>query len=167
MNGTSKGQKSLKGFFKAKSLPESDSNSAQGIAVDPATEMPPLPASTPVSVADTEDTAIKHALSLSLTPEVPSSVVSGEAAIWPTVDEAAVEASKQFWGKLFTKPVAPNCEHDEPCKTMLTKKPGVNCGRSFWMCNIPLGPSGNKERGTQWRCSTFIWASDWTGSANG
>lgn len=25
----------------------------------------------------------------------------------------------------------------------------------------PIGPSGQKESGTQWRCGTFIWASDW------
>jgi AP endonuclease-2 len=62
---------------------------------------------------------------------------------------------------LFARPIAPKCEHDEPCKTMLTRKPGVNCGRSFWMCNRPLGPSGKQEKGTQWRCNTFIWASDW------
>ncbi|KAL8889930.1 MAG: hypothetical protein Q9215_002855 [Flavoplaca cf. flavocitrina] len=70
--------------------------------------------------------------------------------------------SKESWGKLFTKPAAPRCEgHEEPCKTMLTKKSGMNCGRSFWMCARPLGPSGEKEKNTQWRCPTFIWCSDW------
>ncbi|EXJ82281.1 AP endonuclease 2 [Capronia epimyces CBS 606.96] len=69
--------------------------------------------------------------------------------------------TKQSWGKLFSRPVAPKCEHDEPCKIMVTKKAGVNCGRSFWMCNRPLGPSGKQEKGTQWRCNMFIWASDW------
>ena len=70
--------------------------------------------------------------------------------------------SKETWSKLFSKPVAPRCEgHDEPCKSMVTKKPGINCGRSFWMCAKPLGPSGMKENGTEWRCRTFIWCSDW------
>ena len=70
--------------------------------------------------------------------------------------------SKESWSKLFTKPPAPQCEgHGEPCKTMVTKKPGVNCGRSFWMCSKPIGPSGEKEKGTEWRCGTFIWCSDW------
>ncbi|KAL9587214.1 MAG: hypothetical protein Q9212_000373 [Teloschistes hypoglaucus] len=37
--------------------------------------------------------------------------------------------SKESWSKLFTKPAAPRCEgHEEPCKTMLTKKSGMNCG---------------------------------------
>jgi AP endonuclease-2 len=48
---------------------------------------------------------------------------------------------------------------------LTTKKPGMNRGRSFWICPRPLGPSGEKERGTQWRCSTFIWASDWNSPA--
>ena len=71
-------------------------------------------------------------------------------------------ASAESWSKLFTRPVAPRCEgHNEPCITLLTKKSGMNCGRSFWICPRPLGPSGAKEKHTQWRCQTFIWCSDW------
>jgi AP endonuclease-2 len=70
--------------------------------------------------------------------------------------------SKEDWSKLFTKKSAPLCDgHQEPCISLTTKKPGMNCGRSFWICPRPLGPSGEKEQGTQWRCPTFIWASDW------
>jgi len=72
-------------------------------------------------------------------------------------------ASKESWSRLLRKPATPLCEHSEPCKSMLTRKKGENQGRSFWMCQRPLGPSGNKEKGTQWRCSTFIWSSDWKG----
>ncbi|PNH39286.1 hypothetical protein VD0004_g7597 [Verticillium dahliae] len=69
---------------------------------------------------------------------------------------------KETWSKLqLGKRVAPKCEHEEPCISLLTKKPGVNCGRSFYICARPLGPSGEKEKGTQWRCGTFIWSSDW------
>jgi len=75
---------------------------------------------------------------------------------------AAAEQNQQSWNTLFSRPAAPLCEgHNEPCKTMQTKKKGPNQGRSFWMCARPLGPSGNKERGTHWRCPTFIWCSDW------
>ena len=71
-------------------------------------------------------------------------------------------ASAESWSKLFARPVAPRCEsHNEPCISLLTKKSGMNCGRSFWMCPRPLGPSGAKEKNTQWRCQTFIWCSDW------
>ncbi|KAE8395341.1 Endonuclease/exonuclease/phosphatase [Aspergillus alliaceus] len=91
--------------------------------------------------------------------------LSGPAASPASQDSESVIdpiVSKEDWSKLFTKKPAPKCEgHQEPCITLSTKKPGINCGRSFWICSRPLGPSGNKERGTQWRCSTFIWASDW------
>ena len=70
--------------------------------------------------------------------------------------------AKESWSKLFSKHIPPRCEgHEEPCITLLTKKPGINCGRSFYICPRPLGPSGSKEKGTQWRCTTFIWCSDW------
>lgn len=75
--------------------------------------------------------------------------------------------SKDSWSKLFTKPISPRCEgHREPCVSLLTKKPGVNLGRSFWMCPRPLGPSGAKEKNTEWRCQTFIWCSDWNARAS-
>ena len=81
---------------------------------------------------------------------------------------AANEQSQRSWSTLFAKPPAPLCEgHNEPCKTMQTRKKGSNQGRSFWMCARPLGPSGEKERGTEWRCGTFIWCSDWTGKKEG
>jgi AP endonuclease-2 len=38
-----------------------------------------------------------------------------------------VEA-KESWSKLLGKRVPPMCEHDEPCISLLTKKPGVNRG---------------------------------------
>lgn len=36
--------------------------------------------------------------------------------------------SKESWSKLLGKRVPPRCEHDEPCISLLTKKPGINCG---------------------------------------
>ncbi|KAM0413565.1 hypothetical protein ACHAPT_013658 [Fusarium lateritium] len=71
--------------------------------------------------------------------------------------------AKESWSKLLGKRVAPRCEHNEPCISLTTKKPGVNCGRSFYICPRPLGPSGEKEKGSEWRCGTFIWSSDWNG----
>jgi AP endonuclease-2 len=141
---TTGGQKSLKGFFAAKTTP----------MIEPPTPMPdPQVDDSPASMKST--TSLDGANDVS-------------TATQPDAEEVAATFDKQkTWSKLFSRPIAPKCEHDEPCKTMLTKKPGVNCGRSFWMCNRPLGPSGNKERGTQWRCSMFIWASDWDGHTGG
>jgi AP endonuclease-2 len=40
-------------------------------------------------------------------------------------------ATKESWSKLLGKRVPPPvCEHNEPCISLLTKKPGVNCGKS-------------------------------------
>ncbi|PTB70490.1 DNA lyase [Trichoderma citrinoviride] len=72
--------------------------------------------------------------------------------------------AKESWSKLLGRRKLPRCEHDEPCISLVTKRPGVNCGRSFYICARPLGPSGEKERGSEWRCGTFIWSSDWNGS---
>lgn len=135
-NGASKGQKSLKGFFAMKPPTRSEDT----------TSAPSSP--------EKQETAQDEPIPPIPEPSPAKSTKSVE-------DEAASFETKKTWGKLFARPVAPKCEHDEPCKTMVTRKPGINCGRSFWMCNRPLGPSGKQERGTEWRCNTFIWASDW------
>lgn len=138
------GQKSLKGFFAAKTASKAEAT-----------------APTPELEAEDSPATLKSAKS-------PAGIVDETSFSAPSAEDiAATFDNQKTWGKLFSKPIAPKCEHNEPCKTMLTKKPGVNCGRSFWMCNRPLGPSGNKERGTQWRCSTFIWTSDWDGHTGG
>ncbi|KAI1343350.1 DNase I-like protein [Xylariaceae sp. FL0016] len=72
--------------------------------------------------------------------------------------------NKESWSKLLRKRAVPKCEHGDDCISLTTKKPGVNRGRLFYICPRPIGPSGEKEKGTQWRCGTFIWSSDWSGS---
>jgi AP endonuclease-2 len=41
--------------------------------------------------------------------------------------------AKESWSKLLGKRKLPRCEHNEPCISLVTKRPGVNCGmlRSF------------------------------------
>lgn len=163
-NGSPRGQQSLKGFFLAKSQTTSGLSSRDADTDD---GLPPKPKSLALSANDSQVVINQTASSKtdSTTPREQTMALS-EPSLTMAIDEESAEASRQSWGKLFSKPVSPKCEHGEPCKTMLTKKPGVNCGRSFWICARPLGPSGNKERNTQWRCGTFIWASDWTSSGN-
>lgn len=36
--------------------------------------------------------------------------------------------AKESWSKLLGRRVLPRCEHNEPCISLVTKKPGVNCG---------------------------------------
>lgn len=144
-NGPSRGQQSLKGFFSMKPPKTDGTNSpASSPEKEPASAQPTT-RSLPESPSQLQQISVEPPIS-------PQEYAAAEAASFET---------RKSWGKLFAKPVAPKCEHEEPCKSMLTKKPGVNCGRTFWMCVRPLGPSGKQERGTQWRCNTFIWASDW------
>ena len=178
-----KGQRSLKGFFQAKTGP--------GMTKEPS---PEKQSDTPISTTSTDgdDLELQRAIQASAALHNKLSQAGGEmlelppsaepSTPKPTVppdpeDEdmsprsfnqqlASAERTQKSWSSLFAKPVAPMCEgHSEPCKSMLTKKKGYNQGRSFWMCARPLGPTGEKDRtaGSQWRCGTFIWCSDWQG----
>ncbi|EAW09210.1 DNA-(apurinic or apyrimidinic site) lyase APN2 [Aspergillus clavatus NRRL 1] len=169
------GQTSLRGFFKPKNdavgrtgrsisgNPESVSNgiiTEQSVAFPiKSTEVATSTSSEAMQAVPT-DTATQGDQPDLSNPIAPASSQDGGFVIDPIV-------SKEDWSKLFTKRPVPRCEgHQEPCISLTTKKPGINCGRAFWICPRPLGPSGNKEKGTQWRCPTFIWASDWNPSAS-
>lgn len=180
---TGKGQRSLKGFFStatatqrspdapsfsngARSEVATCSNNVSQAAIDLDAKTPKSPpqkqeaksldSTSPASSPANQDTALTGTSSVQVSPsKSDQSPCDGDTVHDPV-------QSMESWSKLFTKPAAPRCEgHDEPCKTMLTKKNGMNRGRSFWMCARPLGPTGEKEKNTQWRCHTFIWCSDW------
>lgn len=188
-----KGQQSLKGFFKPKTVPPTNKagsigdREAKGAtendgfsgsldssfqsaaeASDAATETQEQILSMSHSVNSSPRQASVQTLQIKGDPAAtsPSSVRQSFTDTRDSVHDPV--ETKETWSRLFTKPMAPRCEgHGEPCITLLTKKPGMNLGRSFWMCPRPLGPSGAKEKNTQWRCQTFIWCSDWnSNSAN-
>ncbi|GAM87148.1 hypothetical protein ANO11243_051690 [Dothideomycetidae sp. 11243] len=158
-----KGQQSLKGFFAPKSVPATSNvvprrdsggstNGATSRIADSTDGIDSQSATNGTSEYGSRDTSTAPDPPQAPSPS-PSSPDSG------TVHDPV--AAKASWDNLMRKPNAPLCEsHNEPCKVMLTKKKGENQGRSFWMCARPLGPSGAKERGTQWRCGTFVWCSD-------
>lgn len=162
IQGALGGQKSLKGFFKPKvSVTEQDKVGPSRESDSPGLIPDPLP-----ETSSNEPDNSADAQSANKIEGNPDSPRKGQpAAPSSQENETFIDpiVSKEDWSKLFSKKkAAPKCEgHQEPCISLTTKKPGVNCGRSFWICPRPLGPSGNKEKGTQWRCSTFIWASDW------
>ena len=182
---TRKGQQSLKGFFKPSlTLDPSGASAVQGIKwsqtslSNDAFDRAFTPAA---GLAEARPTAGVHmeAPNLDLATHTPREIgIQHTRGASPSANECSNDnhggviqpqenihdpvESKESWSKLFKKPTAPRCEgHDEPCISLLTKKPGMNLGRSFWMCPRPLGPSGAKEKNTQWRCQTFIWCSDW------
>ena len=148
-SATLPGQKSLKGFFKSQ-------NTAP--ASDTARDNDRKPATTATTATTTTTTTTTTTPAATTSTARDDDCPAGDSKTAPRVDRTA---SKENWTRLFTKS-PPRCEgHEEPCISLTTKKAGINCGRQFWICARPVGPSGNKEKGTQWRCSTFIWASDW------
>ena len=182
VNTHGKGQRSLKGFFMQKLPRENSQKSGPDLKTTDEIDVQ-LPGQLTSSdlkgfeamqeaAASTKSLGSDHAsidangdgIASVATPHVsasPRHARRGRSIELSRVHDPVV--SKESWSKLFTKPAAPRCEgHGEPCVSMLTKKSGMNCGRSFWMCPRPLGPTGAKEKGTQWRCQTFIWCSDWT-----
>ncbi|KAJ5520551.1 Endonuclease/exonuclease/phosphatase [Penicillium fimorum] len=163
--GSMAGQKSLMGFFKPRAA-----------NVYEATQSPVALRESPTPPLNHEPSEFPQekgkASAINPQPPGPQEVtIRKDAEIsteWPTAskftDGTIIDpiVSKEDWSKLFTKKPVPPCDgHQEPCISLTTKKPGMNRGRSFWICPRPLGPSGEKEKGTQWRCPTFIWASDW------
>ncbi|KAJ5710808.1 Endonuclease/exonuclease/phosphatase [Penicillium malachiteum] len=166
------GQKTLEGFFKPKatnvagtsapskntSLRSIGNSRATTTTTSPGyTSHPPIAASFSSYATDQfgpDDPGTPGGrLPTELSASTPNNDILGDAL-----------SSREDWSKLFARKPVPRCDsHQEPCISLTTKKPGVNCGRAFWICPRPLGPSGEKEKGTQWRCPTFIWASDWNG----
>ncbi|KAJ5118606.1 hypothetical protein N7448_010313 [Penicillium atrosanguineum] len=146
------GQKSLMGFFKPKSG-EGASPKKNSIVHNPG--IAPAASHLPEPTPDIPTTSTGPLSAQSS----PTKLRTDDSLIDPIV-------SKEDWTKLFTKKPVPRCEsHQEPCVSLTTKKPGMNRGRAFWICPRPLGPSGEKENGSQWRCPTFIWASDWNSTS--
>jgi AP endonuclease-2 len=166
-----KGQQSLRGFFQPKAAPpsETDGDAASKIESGIATKdaEPIGDSATPLSNEKPSDPSATRNPSTppskSRESATPVSAVSFTSPTASLSNFEARSATSASWSALLnSRPTAPKCEdHSEPCKTMQTKKKGSNQGRSFFMCARPLGPSGQKERGTEWRCGTFIWCSDW------
>ncbi|KAG5998095.1 hypothetical protein E4U43_002496, partial [Claviceps pusilla] len=173
---TASGQKTLKGFFKPLStaavvhptpsdLQEpQQTNSTCQLAATTTNSTSPTTNHTSAEAIDSElASSSRPSCPSGSSPKCPQSNHSPTTPKSPQRVFDPIEA-KESWSKLLGKRVAPRCEHDEPCISLVTKKPGVNRGRSFYICPRPLGPSGEKEKASEWRCGTFIWSSEWNGS---
>ncbi|KAJ5652450.1 Endonuclease/exonuclease/phosphatase [Penicillium longicatenatum] len=166
------GQKTLKGFFKPKAVGSSSSSQSPTYASPASTSNPDVWTSPSKGCAMNESTTARATQTTEPPLDTPAAstcnpLVSSPPSK-PDHDDTVIDpiVSKEDWSKLFTKKPVPRCDsHEEPCISLTTKKPGINRGRAFWICPRPLGPHGEKEKGTQWRCPTFIWASDWNGSS--
>ncbi|KAI1002396.1 hypothetical protein K3495_g5807 [Podosphaera aphanis] len=149
-------QKTLTGFFKTevtekdhpskKKLPSASDAELDAVIISPSASTP----SESFARGEAEKKSPEASEISASAPSLPIDKESGEVSV-----------AKESWSKLFSKRPAPRCDHDEPCICLVSKKPGMNQGRSFYICRMPLGPSGQKEKNSPWRCGTFIWRSDW------
>ncbi|KAL2161167.1 hypothetical protein VTH06DRAFT_8386 [Thermothelomyces fergusii] len=159
-------QCSLKGFFKPKTpapTPTSDTAAATTEAGNTTPDITPDP--TPADPESTRDTPAGQGNGSQSTKKSTGDSASESPKPETSLTDKVFDPiqAKESWSKLLGKRVVPKCEHGEDCQMLVTKKPGVNCGRAFFICARPLGPSGEKEQGTEFRCRTFIWSSDWNG----
>ncbi|KAI0547591.1 DNA lyase [Xylaria curta] len=141
-----KGQSSLMGFFKPKTT-ENQTKKSEEKLVPPTNGFDGTVEAESSSSSETPKTDIDN-------PKADLTYADSEIVFDPI-------QAKESWSKLLGKRIVPKCEHGEDCISLVTKKSGMNRGRSFFICPRPLGPSGEKEKGTQWRCGTFIWSSEW------
>jgi AP endonuclease-2 len=140
-----KGQQSLKGFFKSKA-PVNDGNK-DGLAGE--TTETTTGTTMPLEEADhgdlrnsTPGQTQAAIMQLNSPPSTRSQSYRGSSAGDPGDYDAdeGVEThdpivAKESWSKLFSKRQPPKCEgHKEHCIQLTTKKPGINCGRAFWIC---------------------------------
>ncbi|KAF3403851.1 hypothetical protein F1880_010170 [Penicillium rolfsii] len=171
------GQKTLKGFFKPKPVGGSASSKSPLDSTKCNNQSSYDGTSSP-SKNRTNTSLITNTAGTTFQPFEPGADTHSSTAATSSTQSSPSKSqpdtfidpivSKEDWNKLFTKKPAPRCDsHQEPCVSLTTKKPGMNRGRAFWICPRPLGPSGEKEKGTQWRCPTFIWASDWNSPSQG
>lgn len=123
-------QKTIQGFFKpsvanTSAAPKADKDKAgdgdqaSGIATDRGYP-PPAPTATPLSAAvgaDAQSSTGAHA-----DPGASSIAQDEDDRVFDPIE------AKESWSRLLGRRVVPRCEHDEPCISLVTKKPGINCG---------------------------------------
>lgn len=130
---TAGGQSSLMGFFKPKLPMDPPVGKDQTEHKSPAAS--PTKSTAGMERAATPPNHGDDAVSVASTAESPHASQRAQSIPQSPVQIVDPIVSKESWGKLFSRPAAPRCEgHEEPCKTMKTRKPGFNCGREFWMC---------------------------------
>lgn len=118
-NKPKSGQRTLQGFFK----PKTNGHTQAGIQSFSETLRSESSASTIIEKKPAEPSEVPATSQF----RPPVSLGSEETVFDPI-------ENKESWSKLLGKRIVPRCEHNEPCISLLTKKPGVNCGESSsWM----------------------------------
>jgi len=139
-------QSSLRGFFKPKTTASpdlggsGDSTADDGLPDDSTREAPPIrPRGAASAVGKDKDAAEKAADAADAatkneaqTERKNDAQTEQEARVFDPIE------NKESWSKLLGKRVAPRCEHDEPCISLVTKKPGINCGTFLWFLPVQV-----------------------------
>lgn len=117
------GQRTLQGFFKpAVATPTPERHSTQTN-----TQSRDSPAKGPTDPADGSGSLTTEE-ALPMQPTTPSRApppsTSSPDRVFDPIE------NKESWSKLLGRRVVPRCDHNEPCISLLTKKAGVNCGKS-------------------------------------
>lgn len=192
----SQGQKSLKGFFKpSQRVVEKKPEQIEESSVSGTQEDPEVPDASPKLTVDFSQTLTVNSSQTTLeegedeaTPTASASTIPEDVFVIDPIE------SKEKWSNIFTKRRPPKCDvHNEDCIQLVAKKPGINCGRAFWLCPRsvfpvsqnprlvpfplllfelltscrPLGPGGKEamlNSRNEWRCNYFKWSSDWSGT---
>lgn len=128
------GQKTLQGFFTrgGVSSPVGETDPASTTDV-----RPPIRDSTATTQAahkHEQDVQQPRPTTPSRPPKRSASAVSPPSPASAGKVFDPIEA-KESWSRLLGKRVVPRCEHNEPCISLLTKKPGVNCGK---ICHLTV-----------------------------
>jgi AP endonuclease-2 len=78
------------------------------------------------------------------------------------VRDPSQEMATQQWASIFTKKVPPLCDvHGLACIELVTKKPGPNVGRGFWICSKPVGPGYDNGKSKAQLDSLIVTGQKW------
>lgn len=110
---STKGQSNLMGFLKPKATDSGVKQSEKNI--------PPVESTAGAKSAITPSETI--------TPNTNGDETGGGSAYPESEDVFDPIEAKESWSKLLGKRIVPKCEHGENCISLVTKKPGMNCGK--------------------------------------
>ena len=85
-----------------------------------------------------------------------------DASLTPTSQasysrDSSRSSASQQWTSIFTRKGPPLCDtHGLPCIELVTKKPGPNLGRKFWICSKPVGPGYDNGKSRKLEFVRFV-----------
>lgn len=147
---TTTGQKTIRGFFKPSATGRAPGRRASDAGANMSTNANALPSCREQTTTQSIEGPSSSHQALLASPAARSLAETNLSSDWQNDSPDSlfpmkqghaapahlIEADKTFdpiqakesWSKLLGKRMLPRCEHSEPCISLVTKKPGVNCG---------------------------------------